>query len=165
MFVSRPTRMPLGMSVSLARLQAAAQLVAARMVKDVRSLELNVNPSPNLLRLAYNCVPDLRIIRVSDPEDKTPNPEHKSSVGAGGYRLDASRNMWEGSGLKIDSAITDVAWCHGCASLYGSTVHPMLIKVVFNHKILTSARNGDLIMWDLNKTGPSKYGERFWDTT
>ncbi|KAJ7684907.1 hypothetical protein DFH06DRAFT_945659, partial [Mycena polygramma] len=60
---------------------------------------------------------------------------HKSNVGAGGYRLDASRNMWEGSGLKIDSANTDVAWCHG----------------LFNHKILTSARNGELIMWDLNK--------------
>ncbi|KAJ7905612.1 hypothetical protein B0H14DRAFT_3079020 [Mycena olivaceomarginata] len=90
----------------------------------------------------------LRIIRVSDPEDKTPNPEHKSSVGTGGYRLDASRNMWEGSGLKIDSAITDVAWCHG---------------LVFNHKILTSARNGDLIMWDLNKTGPSKYERKTKD--
>ncbi|KAJ7343384.1 hypothetical protein DFH08DRAFT_225357 [Mycena albidolilacea] len=89
----------------------------------------------------------LRIIRVSDPEDKTPNPEHKSSVGAGGYRLDASRNMWEGSGLKIDSAITDVAWCHG----------------LFNHKILTSARNGELIMWDLNKTGPSKYERKTKD--
>nr|GAT53244.1 predicted protein [Mycena chlorophos] len=27
----------------------------------------------------------------------------------------------------------------------------------FNHKILTSARNGELIMWDLNKSGSSKY--------
>ncbi|KAF7338217.1 WD-REPEATS-REGION domain-containing protein [Mycena venus] len=64
----------------------------------------------------------LRIVRVSDPDEKPPNNEHKSTVGAGG-------------------AITDVAWCHG----------------LFNHKILTSARNGDLIMWDLQKTGPSKY--------
>lgn len=30
---------------------------------------------------------------------------------------------------------------------------------VYSNKILTSARNGELIMWDLNKTGPSKYGE------
>ncbi|KAK7020532.1 WD-repeats-region domain-containing protein [Favolaschia claudopus] len=89
----------------------------------------------------------LRIIRVSDPEDKAPNAEHKSALGAGGYRLDASRNMWEGSGLKIDSAITDVAWCHG----------------LFNHKVLTSARNGDLIMWDLNKTGASKYERKTKD--
>ncbi|KAJ7940535.1 hypothetical protein B0H13DRAFT_2396675 [Mycena leptocephala] len=89
----------------------------------------------------------LRIIRVSDPEDKHPNAEHKSNVGAGGYRLDASRNMWEGSGLKTDSANTDVAWCHG----------------LFNHKILTSARNGELIMWDLNKTGQSKYERKAKD--
>ncbi|KAJ7097842.1 hypothetical protein B0H15DRAFT_920560 [Mycena belliarum] len=89
----------------------------------------------------------LRIIRVSDPGDKHANTEHKSTVGAGGYRLDASRNMWDGSGLKIDSANTDVAWCHG----------------LFNHKILTSARNGELIMWDLNKTGPSKYERKTKD--
>ncbi|KAF8212133.1 hypothetical protein K438DRAFT_1806025 [Mycena galopus ATCC 62051] len=87
----------------------------------------------------------LRIIRVFDPEDKPPNGDHKSAVGTGGYRLEVSKNMWEGSGLKIDSAITDVAWCHG----------------LFNHKILTSARNGDLIMWDLNKTG--KYERRTKD--
>lgn len=32
----------------------------------------------------------------------------------------------------------------------------------FCNKILTSARNGELIMWDLNKNG-SKYGECFPD--
>ncbi|KAF7363525.1 WD-REPEATS-REGION domain-containing protein [Mycena sanguinolenta] len=89
----------------------------------------------------------LRIIRVSDPDDKSPNADHKSAGGAGGYRLEVSRNMWEGSGLKIDSAITDVAWCYGS----------------FNHKILTSARNGELIMWDLNKNGPSKYERKTKD--
>jgi hypothetical protein len=31
----------------------------------------------------------------------------------------------------------------------------------FNNKILTSARNGELIMWDLNKMGSTKYGERY----
>lgn len=35
----------------------------------------------------------------------------------------------------------------------------LLTEIVFNHKILTSARNGELIMWDLNKSGSSKYGE------
>jgi WD repeat-containing protein 24 len=29
----------------------------------------------------------------------------------------------------------------------------------YDNKILTSARNGELIVWDLNKLGPSKYGE------
>lgn len=29
---------------------------------------------------------------------------------------------------------------------------------MFNNKILTSARNGELIMWDLNKSGVTKYG-------
>ena len=29
----------------------------------------------------------------------------------------------------------------------------------FSNKILTSARNGELVMWDLNKNGSSKYGE------
>ncbi|KAH7885076.1 hypothetical protein F5I97DRAFT_1810259 [Phlebopus sp. FC_14] len=82
----------------------------------------------------------LRILRLSDP-DETPTNEHKSSVGRGGHRIDSSRNLWDGSGLKIDSASTDVAWCSGN----------------YNNKILTSARNGDLIMWDLNKSGSTKY--------
>ncbi|KAG1837022.1 hypothetical protein C8R48DRAFT_782829 [Suillus tomentosus] len=82
----------------------------------------------------------LRILRLSDPEDVT-NNDHKASVGRGGHRIEASRNIWDGSGLKIDSASTDVAWCHGS----------------YNNKILTSARNGDLIMWDLNRAGNAKY--------
>ncbi|KAJ7125451.1 hypothetical protein C8R43DRAFT_1030196 [Mycena crocata] len=106
-----------------------------------------ISKSEDGLRCAVAGTEYLRIMRVSDPEDKVTNPEHKSSRGVGGYRVDASRNMWEGSGLKIDSATTDVAWCHG----------------LFNHKILTSARNGELIMWDLNKTGPSKYERKTKD--
>ncbi|KAG2341601.1 hypothetical protein BDR05DRAFT_888115 [Suillus weaverae] len=81
----------------------------------------------------------LRILRLSDPEDV--NNDHKASIGRGGHRIEASRNIWDGSGLKIDSASTDVAWCHGS----------------YNNKILTSARNGDLIMWDLNRAGNAKY--------
>jgi len=30
-----------------------------------------------------------------------------------GPRIEASRNFWEGSGLKIDSSPTDVVWGHG----------------------------------------------------
>ncbi|KAG6849182.1 hypothetical protein H0H93_010639, partial [Arthromyces matolae] len=72
---------------------------------------------------------------------------YKSALGRGGYRIDSSRNFWEGSGLKIDSASTDVAWAPG----------------IYNNKILTSARNGELIMWDINKAGFSKYERRSKD--
>ncbi|KAJ3511977.1 hypothetical protein NLJ89_g3787 [Agrocybe chaxingu] len=88
----------------------------------------------------------LRIVRVSEPSQEA-NHEHKFAIGRGGHRIDASRNFWEGSGLKIDSASTDVAWGHG----------------LFNNKILTSARNGELIMWDLNKSGVTKYERRTKD--
>ncbi|KAI6013318.1 hypothetical protein BKA83DRAFT_4360499 [Pisolithus microcarpus] len=82
----------------------------------------------------------LRILRLS-AQDESQASDHKSAVGRGGHRIEASRNLWEGSGLKIDSASTDVAWCSGS----------------YNNKILTSARNGELIMWDLNKAGSTKY--------
>ncbi|KAI0263800.1 hypothetical protein BC834DRAFT_1042684 [Gloeopeniophorella convolvens] len=85
----------------------------------------------------------LRILRVSDFPTSL-NPDHKSSVGRGGHRIDASRNFWNGSGLKMESISTDVAWGLGS----------------YDNKILTSARNGELIMWDLNKLGPSKYERR-----
>ena len=88
------------------------------------------------------------------------NPDHKSSVGRGGHRIDASRNLWNGSGLKMESVSTDVAWGRGSQS-FGSAngglqSHPY---ADYDNKILTSARNGELIMWDLNKLGTSKYGE------
>ncbi|KAI1785177.1 hypothetical protein LXA43DRAFT_929347 [Ganoderma leucocontextum] len=73
--------------------------------------------------------------------------DHKAVTGRGGHRIEASRNFWEGSGLKVDSSSTDVAWCHGA----------------FSNKVLTSARNGELIMWDLNKNGSSKYERRVRD--
>jgi len=86
----------------------------------------------------------LRILRISEPSQNGLVADHKFSVGRGGHRIDASRNLWDGSGLKMDSASTDVAWGYGS----------------FSNKILTSARNGELIMWDLNKSGPSKYERR-----
>ncbi|KAI0351880.1 hypothetical protein OH77DRAFT_1498292 [Trametes cingulata] len=91
----------------------------------------------------------LRILRMSEASvsgTSTPT-EHKTVTGRGGHRIEASRNYWDGSGLKVDSSSTDVAWCHGS----------------FNSKILTSARNGELILWDLNKAGPSKYERRTRD--
>lgn len=57
-------------------------------------------------------IPALRIVRVSDPSQPH-SQDHKSSVGRGNHRIDCSRNFWDGSGLKIDSTSTDVAWGHG----------------------------------------------------
>jgi hypothetical protein len=70
---------------------------------------------------SFNPFAALRIIRASDPDDKniTSRPaaadpglpaSHKYATSRYGHRLDASRNLWEGSGLKVDSALTDVGW-------------------------------------------------------
>jgi hypothetical protein len=53
----------------------------------------------------------LRILRISDATDKAPL-DHKFVVGRGGYRIEASRNMFSGSGLKYDNILTDVLWGH-----------------------------------------------------
>ncbi|KAF8885529.1 hypothetical protein BD779DRAFT_1533641 [Infundibulicybe gibba] len=119
-----------------------------------RSVRLRVAPSgggamsksEDDMRCVVTGKESLRILRLSEPSPSQ-TQEHKSFVGPGGHRIDASRNFWDGSGLKIDSASTDVAWCHG----------------LFNNKIVTSARNGELIMWDLNKAGPTKYERRTKD--
>lgn len=55
----------------------------------------------------------LRILRISEPSQNGLVADHKFSVGRGGHRIDASRNLWDGSGLKMDSASTDVAWGYG----------------------------------------------------
>lgn len=102
----------------------------------------------------------LRVLRMIDPAQSAPSDHHKSSVGRGGHRIDASRNYWDGSGLKIDSVSTDVAWGYGgecepfCHVLQGI----MTLQKAFSNKIMTGARNGEFILWDLNKAGPSKYG-------
>lgn len=117
----------------------------------------NVCILPFIYTIAHRGIA-LRIIRISD-SPHTSTPGHKYTIGRGGHRIDASRNFWEGSGLKIDSASTDVAWGHGgnlCISCF-TTTHVHIL--VFNNKILTSARNGELIMWDLNKSGSTKYGQ------
>ena len=101
---------------------------------------------------------------MSDLSDSgnLPPSDHKSVTGRGGHRIEASRNLWDGSGLKVDSSSTDVAWCHGGAyGAHWTSNGGRLCGVneAFNNKILTSARNGELIMWDLNKNGNSKLGE------
>ncbi|KAF7305081.1 WD-REPEATS-REGION domain-containing protein [Mycena kentingensis (nom. inval.)] len=106
-----------------------------------------ISKSEDGVRCVVASTESLRIVRVSDPNEPHPNSEHKSTVGQGGYRLDVSRNMWDGSGLKTDSTFTDVEWCHG----------------QFNDRILTSARNGELIMWNLSKSGSSKYESKAKD--
>ncbi|KAH9481800.1 GATOR complex protein WDR24 [Psilocybe cubensis] len=106
----------------------------------------SIAKSEDGMRCAVTGKESLRILRVSEPSESN-NPDHKFSVGRGGHRIDASRNFWDTSGLKIDSASTDVAWGHG----------------QFNNKILTSARNGELILWDLNKSGVTKYERRTKD--
>jgi len=100
-------------------------------------------------------IPALRILRISSSQ--TQRGEHKSATGEGGYRIDASRNFWDGSGLKIDSTSTDVAWGYGC-KLNKLVLTFLIHTLVFNNKILTCARNGEVIMWDLGKAGASKYG-------
>jgi hypothetical protein len=47
----------------------------------------------------------LRILKVIEPEE--------GRGASTGPRVEASRNFWEGSGLKIDSCSTDVVWGHG----------------------------------------------------
>ena len=73
--------------------------------------------------IVHVCGLALRIVRVSDPSS-APDPSlpvHKSTTSRYGYRLDASRNLWDGSGLKVDSGLTDVGWASGGMFLLLST--------------------------------------------
>ncbi|KAF9475478.1 hypothetical protein BDN70DRAFT_883675 [Pholiota conissans] len=98
------------------------------------------------IRCAVTGKESLRILRISEPSQGGPT-DHKTVYGKGGHRIDVSRNFWDASGLKIDSASTDIAWAHGLLS----------------NKILTTARNGELIMWDINKSGATKLERRTKD--
>ena len=101
----------------------------------------------------------LRIIQITDGSQPL-IAGHKSSVGRGGYRIDASRNLWDGSGLKMDCASTDVAWARGGRRTFVTSACLTFLRcTVFNTKVLTSARNGEVFMWDVNKSGTGKYGE------
>jgi WD40 repeat protein len=65
--------------------------------------------------------------------------------------------------LKVDSALTDVGWGVGGkfhrVSLHTSQFLTSLTYIAFSNKILTSSRNGELVIWDLNKPGSSKVGQ------
>ena len=54
------------------------------------------------------CLEALRILKVFEPEEA----EVRKGTSPG-PRVEASRNFWEGSGLKIDSSSTDVVWGYG----------------------------------------------------
>jgi hypothetical protein len=90
--------------------------------------------------LAANGPIALQIIRASQPQSTRSSvadassvsssillvpagigPSQKSTTSRAGYRLDASRNLWDGSGLKVDSALTDVGWGVGGSS-FGATI-------------------------------------------
>ena len=63
--------------------------------------------------------------------------------------------------MKIDSVSTDVVWAHGGTG--GESAYAMakmtLFFLAFSNKIVTSARNGEIIMWDIQKSGPTKFGK------
>ncbi|KIK71396.1 hypothetical protein GYMLUDRAFT_66603 [Collybiopsis luxurians FD-317 M1] len=111
----------------------------------------SISKSQDGMRCVVAGKESLKIIRVVDPLESSSLEEdsiqYKSStVGKGGSRIEASRNLWEVSGLKIESTPTSAAWC----------------RQEYKNKILTSARNGELIMWDINKSG-SKYERKSKD--
>lgn len=60
----------------------------------------------------------LRIVKASTPGSPSDVPSgwFRSSSGSGGHRLDASPNFWKASGLKVDSAFTDIVWGYGSES-------------------------------------------------
>lgn len=53
----------------------------------------------------------LRILRILDSSQSTSiDPKHPNRPA---FKIESTRNLWEGSGLKIDCASTDVAWAYG----------------------------------------------------
>lgn len=56
----------------------------------------------------------LRLVKISDMNRQS--SEHSNArlaVGPGGATIETSPNMWPSSGLKVDSAPTDVIWGRG----------------------------------------------------
>jgi WD repeat-containing protein 24 len=70
---------------------------------------------PLLAILSNFFLPALRILRMLEPSSES-GKDHRFVIGRGGHRIEASRNFWDGSGLKVDSTPTDVVWCPGCTS-------------------------------------------------
>ena len=64
------------------------------------------------------------------------------------------REVVSRSTVRVQMFLGAMVVCLGvCLSIFAAHV-----LTAYNHKILTSARNGELIMWDLNQSGNSKYG-------
>jgi hypothetical protein len=55
----------------------------------------------------------LRILRVSDSGVGEGSNPARTATGRGGATIEAGSNMWNASGLKVDSAPTDVIWARG----------------------------------------------------
>jgi hypothetical protein len=57
--------------------------------------------------IVHVCGLALQIVRVSDPSSVLDSflAAHKLTTWWYGYRLDESRNLWDGSGLKVDSGL------------------------------------------------------------
>ena len=101
--------------------------------------------------------PALRILRLA--HDSQPIEYHKSATNVDGYRIDATKNFWVNS-LKVDSASTDVVWGHGRKSNPNKSRNALTVHLTdYDQKLLTSAKNGELILWDLNRSGHAKYGK------
>ncbi|KAG6378014.1 hypothetical protein JVT61DRAFT_13692 [Boletus reticuloceps] len=95
-----------------------------------------VAKSDNGVRCVVAGKESLRVLCLSDLDDAAVTLDQKLAVGHGGHRVKLSKNLLDGSGLRPPPP----AW------------H-------YNNKILTSTRNGDLIMWNLDKPGSTKYAE------
>lgn len=93
-----------------------------------------------------------------NPSSSSTDGSARTCTGPGGASIEIGPNMWTASGLKIDSAPTDVVWARGRE--FSIPIHgPPNIHQAFDNKIVTSARNGEIIYWDINKSG-SKYGQK-----
>lgn len=81
----------------------------------------------------------LRILRMSEASNSM-TAEHKFSIGRGGHRIDASRNLWTSNLLKVDSVNTDVAWGHGSESLSTSSDVESIFPLVWPRQPASSQR-------------------------
>lgn len=74
----------------------------------------------------------------------------------------STRLVTFGTGVALRWIVRVRTW-HGLMEVRETTgMDPLLILlIVFDNKILTSARNGEVILWDINKSGAAKYGRHF----
>ena len=74
--------------------------------------------------------------------------------------IESRRRGTFGTGAVSKSTVR-VQTLHGVMAVgihYFLSFSSLIPMIVFNNKIFTSARNGELILWDLNKSGVTKYG-------